>query len=134
VFLIIGIVFSLGVMMNPGTFDNSLGLQCIWLFACSMAGWTVGTAQSAYFPRYLSSLRSMWIVISASALMFGGFIGRFAGTVAYKVVTGDRYMYHDSPEQSMSIAIGIMVAGIVFGAITGGMLIWALRSNAMDEL
>ena len=134
VILGLGAFFSVGVMMNPDTFDNSPILQCIWLCACGIAGWAIGTPQSAYFRRYLSNLRSEWIAISVSALMFGGFIGRLAGTIAYKVATGDRYIYHDSPGQSMSTAIGITVAGMIFGAITGGMLIWVLQINAKDEL
>src|SRR4051812_32691105 len=37
VFLAFGAIFSVGVMMNPDTFDNSPILQCIWLFACGIA-------------------------------------------------------------------------------------------------
>lgn len=133
-FLMFGFIFSMGTMMDPVDFEDTSTLQCVWLFACGIAGWTVGATQSFYFPRYLSSVRSVWFVMNAIGWIIGGFIGRIAGTIAFKIATGGRYIYGNSPEQSLSAAIGILVAAIIIGAIMGAVIVWSLNSDTRERL
>ena len=115
--------FAVGLVVGKavgGTGD--VGFAVGWAVSGAVAGASVGIAQWLVLRWQLS--RAGWWVL-ASIVGFAGAFPAFA--------VGMREAVAFPVASAVLEAVGIAVAGALYGAITGGVLVWLLRQPATEE-
>ncbi len=132
--MIIVFLCSFFVLAGSGLNDtpDAAIRQCIIMF-CGVAGAVFGIIQGASTPLSRTWL-AYWTILNLFAWAAGGLLGGIVGFYASGFLNKSSYVDLFSPDGLLSVAIGLFIAMLVYGVITGVGVVWLLGNYAEASL
>jgi hypothetical protein len=110
---------SIGGGLNPETDSRPCGLAF-----CGLAGAVFGSIQAYSRIRFDTDF---WAFTNAFAWSVGALAGGITGFTLYGLIKIGEYVPYDSPQETLSVALGVLVGMLVMGGITGAGAVWQIQ-------
>jgi|GEM_PF-4524138 len=122
ILMIVGGIALVGSGLNPET-----DVRGCLVTICGVAGAFFGLVQALYSPARFDP--GSWMSANAFAWTVGAFVGGAVGFAVHRVMflPGRFTESVSSPQYTAGVAVGVFVAMLVIGALTGLAAVWHLR-------
>jgi len=128
IMMVLGGITLAGTGLNPGA-----DVRGCLVVVCGLAGYLFGLAQAGFSQIKFDA--ALWGIINAFAWTVGAFVGGIIGLAAHRAMFLPwRYTSSiDTPQYTMGVALGVLTAMIVIGAVTGLGVVAQTLMNYQDS-